>query len=83
MYAIETQDLSKAFRNIYAVQGLNMKVPEGSIYGFIGENGSGKSTTEKLVCGLLVLDSSDIRLYGNQYGVFIPLYLSIGRIIKE
>ena len=67
MYAIETNELSKSFRNIYAVQGLNMKVPEGSIYGFIGENGSGKSTTEKLVTGLLVPTSGDINLYGKSY----------------
>jgi len=67
MYAIETIGLSKAFRNIYAVQNLNLHVPEGSIYGFIGENGSGKSTTEKLITGLLVPGSGDIRLYGKHY----------------
>ena len=64
MYAIETNKLSKAFRNIYAVQDLDLHVPEGSIYGFIGENGSGKSTTEKLICGLLVPSGGEIRLYG-------------------
>jgi len=67
MYAIETAGLSKTFRNIHAVQDLNLKVPEGSIYGFIGENGSGKSTTEKLICGLLVPSSGEIRLYGKHY----------------
>ena len=67
MYAIETAELSKAFKNIYAVQDLNMKVPEGAIYGFIGENGSGKSTTEKLVTGLLVPTGGEIRLYGKHY----------------
>ena len=67
MYAIETSGLSKSFRNIYAVQNLNLRVPEGSIYGFIGENGSGKSTTEKLISGLLVPGSGEIRLYGRHY----------------
>ena len=67
MYAIETGGLSKSFRNIYAVQDLNMRVPEGSIYGFIGENGSGKSTTEKLISGLLVPSGGEIRLYGKHY----------------
>ena len=67
MYAIETNGLSKSFRNIYAVQNLDMKVPEGAIYGFIGENGSGKSTTEKLVTGLLVPSSGDFNLYGRHY----------------
>ena len=67
MYAIETTGLSKSFRNIYAVQDLNLRVPEGSIYGFIGENGSGKSTTEKLITGLLVPSGGEIRLYGRDY----------------
>ncbi len=44
-----------------------MTVPVGSIYGFIGENGSGKSTTEKLICGLLVPDEGEIKLFGKDY----------------
>ena len=53
MNAIEIRNLSKSFRGMYAVDHLNMTVPQGAIYGFIGENGSGKSTTEKIICGLL------------------------------
>lgn len=67
MNAIEIRNLSKSFRGMYAVDGLNMTVPVGSIYGFIGENGSGKSTTEKLICGLLVPDGGTIRLFGEDY----------------
>ena len=65
--AIEIRNLSKSFRGMYAVNGLNMTVPVGAIYGFIGENGSGKSTTEKLICGHLVKDSGDIKLFGKDY----------------
>jgi ABC-type branched-subunit amino acid transport system ATPase component len=53
MNAIEIRNLSKSFRGMYAVDHLSMTVPQGAIYGFIGENGSGKSTTEKLICGSL------------------------------
>ena len=67
MNAIEIRNLSKSFRNLYALDGLNMTVPVGAIYGFIGENGSGKSTTEKLICGHLVPDSGSIRLFGRDY----------------
>jgi ABC-2 type transport system ATP-binding protein len=67
MNAIETRGLSKQFRRMYAVQNLDLNVPEGSIYGFIGENGSGKSTTEKLICGLLVPSGGEIRLFGKPY----------------
>ena len=67
MNAIEIRNLSKSFRGLYAVDGLNMTVPVGAIYGFIGENGSGKSTTEKLICGHLVADGGEIRLFGKDY----------------
>ena len=64
MNAIEIRNLSKSFGKKQAVKGLNMTVPRGAIYGFIGENGSGKSTTEKMICGLLPKDDGAIRLFG-------------------
>ena len=67
MNAIEIRNLSKSFRGLYALDGLNMTVPVGAIYGFIGENGSGKSTTEKLICGHLVPDGGEIKLFGKNY----------------
>lgn len=67
MNAIEIKDLSKSFRGMYAVDHLNMTVPVGSIYGFIGENGSGKSTTMKLLCGHFVPDGGKIKLFGKKY----------------
>ena len=67
MNAIEIRNLSKSFRGMYAVDHLNMTVPQGAIYGFIGENGSGKSTTEKLICGHLVPDGGNIKLFGRDY----------------
>jgi len=67
MNAIEIKNLSKSFRGMYAVDHLNMTVPVGSIYGFIGENGSGKSTTEKLICGHLVPDEGEIKLFDKDY----------------
>lgn len=67
MLAIVINNLKKSFRGLYAVNNLTMHVPVGSIYGFIGENGSGKSTTEKLICGHLVPDSGEIKLFGKDY----------------
>lgn len=67
MNAIEIRNLSKSFRGLYALDGLNMTVPVGAIYGFIGENGSSKSTTEKLICGLLVPNGGTIKLFGKDY----------------
>ncbi len=67
MNAIEIKNLSKNFGPKQAVKGLNMTVPVGAIYGFIGENGSGKSTTEKMVCGLLQTSSGSIRLFSRDH----------------
>ena len=67
MQAIEIRNLTKSFRGMYALDGLNMTVPQGAIYGFIGENGSGKSTTEKCICGHLVPDKGQITLFGKPY----------------
>ena len=67
MNAIEIQGLTKSFRGLYAVDHLDMTVPVGAIYGFIGENGSGKSTTMKLICGHLVADGGKIRLFDRRH----------------
>ena len=67
MNAIEIRNLSKNFGPKQAVCGLNMTVPMGAIYGFIGENGSGKSTTEKMICGLIPTSGGSIKLYGKDY----------------
>jgi len=67
MNAIEIRNLCKNFGEKQALCGLNMTVPMGSIYGFIGENGSGKSTTEKIICGLIHPTSGTIKLYDRDY----------------
>ena len=67
MNAIEIRNLTKNFGEKQALQGLNMTVPQGSIYGFIGENGSGKSTTEKIICGLIHPSGGSVKLYGKDY----------------
>lgn len=67
MNAVEIKNLSKNFGSKQAVRNLNMTVPKGAIYGFIGENGSGKSTTEKMICGLIRPNEGSIRLFGRDY----------------
>lgn len=67
MNAIEIKNLSKNYGKKQAVRGLDMTVPAGAIYGFIGENGSGKSTTEKMICGLIHSNGGSIKLYGRDH----------------
>lgn len=66
MNAIEIRNLCKTFGDKKAVDNLNMTVPVGAIYGFIGENGSGKSTTEKIICGLIHKTAGQVKLYGRE-----------------
>ena len=65
-YAIETCGLTKTYRRRRAVDGLDLHVPAGSIYGFVGRNGAGKSTTMKMVCGLVAPTAGELHLFGAQ-----------------
>ncbi len=67
MNAIEIRNLTKNFGQKQALNGLNMTVPVGAIYGFIGENGSGKSTTEKIICGLILPSGGSVKLFGRDH----------------
>ena len=66
MNAIEIKGLTKNFGQKQALKGLDMTVPVGAIYGFIGENGSGKSTTEKIICGLLHQTDGSVKIFGRE-----------------
>ncbi len=56
-YVIDVHDLRKSFGMLKVVDGLSLQVAKGEICGFLGANGSGKTTTIRMLCGLLVADS--------------------------
>ena len=64
MAVIQTMGLSKRYKNRWAVDHLDLQVEQGDIYGFIGRNGAGKSTTLKLLCGLARPTMGEILLFG-------------------
>lgn len=61
---IDVRGLSKTFGDVRAVDDFDLRVPRGAIYGFLGPNGSGKTTTIRMVCGLLKPDSGEGRVLG-------------------
>ena len=63
-FAIETRGLTRRFGSRLAVDGLDICVPGGSIYGFLGPNGAGKTTTIRLMLGLLRPDSGQVLFNG-------------------
>ena len=66
MNAIEIHNVTKQFGNLVAVNDVSLEVPEGSIYGFIGPNGSGKTTTIRMIMNILVPDRGTILVLGRQ-----------------
>jgi ABC-2 type transport system ATP-binding protein len=62
--AIEIKGLRKSFGDCHALNGLDLSVPSGSIFGFLGRNGAGKTTTIKSLMGIIKPDSGDTRVLG-------------------
>jgi ABC-2 type transport system ATP-binding protein len=62
--AIESKDLAKTYGSIRAVGGINLSVPRGAIYGFLGRNGAGKTTTIKMLLGLTRPTAGAAQVFG-------------------
>ncbi|MBD0785439.1 ABC transporter ATP-binding protein [Vibrio sp. Y2-5] len=63
-YAIQAEHVVKKFGDFTAIEGINLNVPKGSIYGFLGPNGCGKSTTIRVLTGLLSPTSGSVNVLG-------------------
>ncbi len=68
-YAIETDNLTKNYNSLTAVNKLNLKVQKNSIHGFLGPNGAGKTTTIKILVGLLKPSSGSAKVLGREVRV--------------
>ena len=66
--AIELSAVSKSFGNQLAVDQLDLAVPNGAIYGFIGPNGSGKTTTLRMILRIIQPDQGEVRVLGKATG---------------
>lgn len=64
MFAIELRNITKTFGEHVAVNGLSLSVPKGSVYGFIGPNGSGKTTTLRMIMNIILPDAGAIQVLG-------------------
>jgi ABC-2 type transport system ATP-binding protein len=63
-YVIETDQVCRSFKRTQALNNFNMRVPRGSIYGFLGRNGSGKTTAIKILAGLIKPTSGSVQVMG-------------------
>jgi ABC-type multidrug transport system ATPase subunit len=82
-YAIETHGLTKRYGDFTAVDGLKIKVPAGKVYGFLGRNGSGKTTTIRMIMGLIKPNEGNVKIFGSEMSRNRSKYLAdIGAIIE-
>lgn len=82
-YVIETSNLTKRFNNTVAVNGINMNVEKGRIYGLLGRNGAGKTTIMRMILGLTKPTNGEIKLFGTDYKTNKKAnYHRIGSIIE-
>jgi len=87
-YAVEVSDLRKTYRTrkgrFQAVGGLDLKVPLGGVHGFLGPNGSGKTTTIRMLLGLIKADAGSIRIFEQQIPTALPEVIGrIGAIVEQ
>ncbi len=65
---IETENLTKKFGDLTAVDGVTLRVEEGEVFGFLGPNGAGKTTTVRMLCCLISRTSGEARIAGYEVG---------------
>ena len=66
MSCLQTRQLVHRYRDDLVLDGIDLDVPAGSIYGFLGPNGAGKTTTLRLLLGLLACEGGEIRVFGRR-----------------
>jgi len=64
--AIKIEQLHKSYGDIKAVNGIDLKVNEGEMFGLVGPDGAGKTTTIRILCGLLKVDSGSVEVLGSE-----------------
>lgn len=86
--AIEVRDLRKTYRSrrrrLPAVAGLDLSVPLGGVHGFLGPNGSGKTTTIRMLLGLISADSGSMRVFGEPVPARLDQVIGrVGAIVEQ
>jgi ABC-2 type transport system ATP-binding protein len=85
MNCLETTDLSHRYGgDVPVLSGINLQVPQGSIYGFLGPNGAGKTTTLRLILGLLKMQQGTISVFQKRFDAHrIEILRNVGSLIES
>ena len=66
-YALELRDVSKSYDQFVAVDHLSLNIPKGSVYGLLGPNGAGKTSSLRMMIGITLPDSGEVRIFGQPF----------------
>jgi ABC-2 type transport system ATP-binding protein len=66
-YALELCDVSKSYDQFVAVDHLSLNIPKGSVYGLLGPNGAGKTSSLRMMIGITLPDSGEVRIFGQTF----------------
>ena len=83
MGRIILQDVCKTIKSKVILDHINLELEQGSVYGFWGRNGSGKTMLFRAICGLIKIDSGKISVFGNEIGRDVSFPPSLGVIIEN
>ncbi len=84
MTALAVRGLRKRYGDLDAVDGLDLEVPRGELYGFLGPNGAGKTTTIRMALGLILPTEGDVEVLGERVGPGSPPPLHrVGALVEE
>lgn len=83
-YIVETNNLTKNYKNNSVVSGVNLKIPKGEIYGFLGPNGAGKTTSIRMLLGLIKATEGTITIFGKELNTNRLAILSdVGALVEN
>ena len=81
MYLVTTNNLTKVYGGRAVVNKVNMHIPEGSIYGFVGENGSGKTTIMRMLTGIASPNAGSFEMFGVK--TLIPKFIKCANSYRQ
>lgn len=80
--ALKVSRLTKSFKKETVFENVNLELPSGNIYGFVGHNGSGKSVFFKVLCGILLPNKGTVSIFGQVLGKDIDFPDKVGAVIE-
>ncbi|MDX1455701.1 MAG: ABC transporter ATP-binding protein [Gammaproteobacteria bacterium] len=84
MFPIDVRGLRKSYQSTEVLHGIDLQVPAGSVFALLGRNGAGKSTTMRLLLGLLDADAGDIRVVGQRMPAErLDILRDVGSMIEQ